>query len=202
MRSVLCTSRKKRDLKREEQGRRWGRSLWLKCCSVLCVVPCMCSQKPVGLTAPSQAPKVCDRYCHFGAGDSVVMRRRPSCIKVHSEVTHGYVIDKGVRQRHLESLGRPLTVLVDAHASQLAQIWVVEASLKHIEAVRFCTICREPKGFLVVQGTSMETVQWRKAVGVQAANLCRTAYCGYSVAQSCKDTKQLTTRSSHLFLFF
>lgn len=82
----------------------------------------MCSHKAVGLTAPSQAPKVCDRYCHFGASDSVVMRCRSPCVKVHSQVTHRHVIDKGIRQRHLESLGGPLTVLIDAHTPQLAQI--------------------------------------------------------------------------------
>lgn len=63
---------------------------------------------------------------------------------------------------------------------------MVEAGIEHVEAVGFGTIGREPEGFVVVQGAAMETVQGRKAVGVQTTDLCRAAHCGYGVAQSCK----------------
>lgn len=151
-------------------------------------MPCMCSQKSIGLATASQAPKVCDRHCHFGAGDSVVVCCCPSCLEVHSKVTHWHVIDKGVRQCHLESLGGSLAVLVDTHSSKLAQVRVVEACVEHVEAVGVCAVGREPEGFVVVQGATMETFQWRKAVGVEATDLCRAAHCGYTVTQRCEET--------------
>lgn len=109
--------------------------------------------------------------------------RRPPCFKVH-------VINKGIGQRHLESLGRSLAVFVDTHSAQLAQVRVVEASVKHVEAGRIPAMGREAKGFFVVEGSAVEAFQRRKTVCVEAADLCRTAHCGYSVTQSCRDTTQ------------
>lgn len=60
---------------------------------------------------------------------------------------------------------------------------MVEAGLEHVEAVGVGAIRRKAKGFLVVQGGAMETIQGRKAVGVQTSYLCRAAHCGYGVTQ-------------------
>lgn len=119
----------------------------------------MCSQEAVGVTGAGQAPKVRDRHRHFGTGDPVVMCGCPPCFKVHTEVTDRHVVDKGVRQRHLESFGGPLAVLVDAHAPELTQLRVVEAGVEHVEAVGIGAVRGEAEGFVVVQGTAMETVQ-------------------------------------------
>lgn len=61
---------------------------------------------------------------------------------------------------------------------------MVEARLQHVEAVGVGAARREAEGFLVVQGGAMEAVQGRKAVRVQAVDLCRAAHCGYGVTQS------------------
>lgn len=67
---------------------------------------------------------------------------------------------------------------------------MVEAGLEHVEAVGVSAIRREAEGFVVVQGGAMETIQGRKAVGVQAVYLCRAAHCGYAVTQSWNDRTQ------------
>lgn len=151
---------------------------------MLCVVPCVCSQKAVGLAGAGQAPEVCDGHRHFGTGYSVVVRRCPSCFEVYPQVTDRHVINKGVRQRHLESFGGTLAVFIDAHSSQLAQLRVVEAGVKHVEAVGVGPVGGEAKGFVVVQGAAMEVVERREAVGVQATDLSRAAHGGYGVTQS------------------
>lgn len=67
---------------------------------------------------------------------------------------------------------------------------MVEPSIEHVEAVRVRAIRSEAERLVVVQGAAMETIQRRKAVGVQATHLCRAAHCGYTVTQSCKETGQ------------
>lgn len=178
MRSVLCTSSS------GSKGRRGGSSLRLKCC-VLRVVPRVCPQKAVGLAAAGQAAEVCDGHGHFGTGDSVVVRCGPPRFKVHPKVPHRHVIDKRVGQRHLESLGRTLAVLVDAHASELAEVRVVEARVQHVQAVSVRAVGGKTQGLLVVHGPAVQTLQRRKAVRVQTADLCRTAHCGDGVTQRC-----------------
>lgn len=96
----------------------------------------------------------------------MVVCRCSTRFEVHSEVRNRNVVDEGVGQRHFESLGGTLAVLIDAHSSELPQVRVVEAGVQHVEAVGVCTVRREPEGLVVVQGSTVETFQGRKAVGV------------------------------------
>ena len=147
---------------------------------MLCVVPRVRSQKAVGLAAAGQAPEVRDGDRHFGARDSMVVRRRPPRLKVHAEVAHRDVADVGVGQRHLESLRGPLAVLADAHAAQLAQVLrVVEAGVQHVEAVGVAAVAGEAQRLVVGHGAAV-------AVGVHAAAaLGGAAHRRHAVAQRC-----------------
>jgi len=152
------------------------------------VVPRVSSQKPVGLAAAGQAPKVCDGHRHFGAGDPVVVRRCPSGLEVHGEVPRRRVADEGVGQRHLESLGGPLAVLVDARPSERAEVGAVEAGVEHVEAAG--VVGGEAEGLVVAQGPAVEAFHRRETVGVDAADLGRVAHRGDRVAQRCNETGQ------------
>lgn len=174
------------------RGGRGGSSLGLKCCSVLCVVPRVRPQEAVGLAGAAQAPEVRDGHGHFGTGDPVVVVCGcPPRVKVHAQAAHRHVVDEGVGQRHLESLGGPLAVLVDAHAAQLAQLRVVEAGVQHVEAVGLGGGGGggEAQGLVVAEGAAVEAVQRREAVGVQAAHVGGAAHRGHAVAQGCKHTE-------------